>query len=857
VAGNFNRHKSFFAPIARHLAAIAISALAGVLPARAADTAYLKEMPSASRVLQEIKGSDERDTAAKQAGAFTLLIRMMDIRIGDVNANLNRENLPAPERQLMESYYAASGNVLNAVRAKFDPKCQGPNCESGKFNLQIATYQSSSALQAEVNKFFSAQWLADYQRDNQRMQASLTTQNKQQQTRDQAAADAQARALAAQNAAAAAQNATPGQSWDQFMNQYLGYMVFGGLVALYFRRRSTRKVREKKAADTRSLAEFERLNAAMHAMQETNDKDMARLGGASKEARSARIEDIFNRKTETMSMTLSDKADVDSKKVWGTIARPLAAMQARERETLRAAYHLYNLGEMEPNEFYFARAALIFGDGKAQDSGAGWNIPAEGYSQVTDFAQAMKKYLGLTAESAISLVLQKLESSLTNQPNQPTIKLLKERLLGGGTASLSSTADFTTAQNPDQPALILEISEESGNPVVFTREGSAITIAPPGSGKTQCHVFPTLLTWKGPAVVLDVKGEIYAGTSKWRKENVGPVYKFSPLDPSSSASWNPLTAVRSDPENLWEDSRFLADMMMVPSNTKDPFWDNRARDVLTAAIARTCLEPDPSKRSLGDVLDVFHGVGWDKFIMTLQMAVDIRSMTRAGSSLKDMEPKTRDGVLQTGLSSLSAWDGDRIERATRKSDWSPLDLRGGKNPTIYICLRPNEVDSYISVLRVFIAQHIRALISTLPPHGSAPILFLLDEFPRLHKMPPIQEALDLGRQYGIRLWMFAQSLGQLEDAYESVAEGMVGSCAIRMYMNPSLHDETAQKLSDQIGMQEGVLDNTRQKIVEAPVLAGPEYKDSVIVMATGFKPFRLKKSFAYADPAIKARMGSL
>jgi hypothetical protein len=55
----------------------------------------------------------------------------------------------------------------------------------------------------------------------------------------------------------------------------------------------------------------------------------------------------------------------------------------------------------------------------------------------------------------------------------------------------------------------------------------------------------------------------------------------------------------------------------------------------------------------------------------------------------------------------------------------------------------------------------------------------------------------------------------------------------------------------------GVLDSMRQKIVEAPVLAGPDYKDYVIVMATGFKPFRVKKSFAYADPAIKSRMGSL
>ena len=809
--------------------------------AAARDTSYLKEMPQAQRVLQEIRGSDPQDTAAKQAAAFTLLVRMMNARIGDRGANLNPGNLSPPELQLLQSYIAAAGSVQLPVRAKFDARCQGANCDSTKFNRLIASYQGSKELEGEVERFFTPQWVNDYRRADAAMQASV---------------DAQTRALANQPQPQFVPQG-PGaiELATSFVSDNSGYIVFGGLVALYLRRRSTRKRREKQRIADQAAYEVGRQNASIAAFREVSDKEMARLG-ATKEARRARIEEVFTRKTETLSMTLSNHAENNNSSVTGTIARPLAAMQARERETLRAAYHLYNLGEMTANDFYLARLALTFGDGKAQDSNSAWNVPAIGMAEVTDLTQAIKRYTGLTSESAISLVLRQLENSVGRLPNDPTIKLLKERLLGGGAASLSSTADFMAAQDEKKPFLILGISEENSKPVIFTGEGSVITIAPPGSGKTQCHVFPTLLTWKGPAVVLDVKGEIYAGTSKWRKDNVGPVYKFSPLDPASSASWNPLTAVRSNSDYLWEDSRFLADMMMVPSNTKDPFWENRARDVLTAAIARTCLNPDPLKRSLADVLDVFHGVGWDKFVMSLQMAVDIRSMTRAGSSLKEMEPKTRDGVLQTGLSSLSAWDGDRLERATRKSDWDPLDLRSGKNPTIYICLKPNEIESYISVLRVFIAQHIRALEATLPARDAPPILFLLDELPRLRHMPPVEEALEVGRQYGIHLWMFAQSLGQLKNAYEN-AEGMVGSCALRMYMNPSLHDETAQKISDDIGMQEGVLDNTRQKIVEAPVLAGPEYKDYVIAMASGFRPFRVRKSFAYADQVIKSRMGSL
>ena len=576
--------------------------------------------------------------------------------------------------------------------------------------------------------------------------------------------------------------------------------------------------------------------------------------GKTEEERTKRIDAVFDKRSD--SITFSTNHKMSGGKYMGfEMLRSLAAMSPREREALRIAYHLFNIGELEWNNFYWIRLALIFGEGKGQLVG-NYNMLGYGESAI----EAIRQYMDpVTTEGAVTLALNHLEKVAQRKPDHPVIKKLMGKLMAGNSSDggLASTEQFRETQAAaQQPGVILGDAEDVGETLKYTGEGSLITVAPPGSGKTQCHVFPTLLTWPGPAVVLDVKGEIYAGTSKWRAENVGPVYKFSPLDPANSHCYNPLTAVRSDPDYLWEDARFLADMMMVPTGAKDPFWENRARDILTAAIAKVCLEEDPTKRPISHVMDIFHGVGWDSFVRALQARVDIPSMSRAGNSLGNMDAKTRDGVLQTGLSSLSAWDGDRIARATKRSDWSPLDLRSGKNPTVYICLKPNEVESYISVLRVFIAQHIRQLTTELPPRDALPILFVLDELPRLRQMPPVEEALEIGRQYGIKLWMFTQSVGQLQNAYPN-ADGMIGSCAVRMYMNPSLHDGTAQKISDDIGMQESVLDGTRQKIVEPNVLAGPEYKDYVIVMAAGMKPMRLKKHFAYKDETIRSRMGSL
>lgn len=583
--------------------------------------------------------------------------------------------------------------------------------------------------------------------------------------------------------------------------------------------------------------------------------------GTTTEERVKGIDTFFDEKTGSLSATIRNRTHNHYWVERATMDRPLSAMSGREREALRASFQLANIGEFgESINFYLSRAELIFGDGKALITDTGeckrWRSGQSESWEACPVPEALKGCLD-SAESAVSHVLLHVGNTFKRLPDHPVLKRLNERLIGGGAESLSSVEGLTgLSEDMERPALVLGDSVDTGKLVRFDGEGSAITVAPPGSGKTQCHVFPTMLTWKGPAVVLDVKGEIYAGTSKWRAENVGPVYKFSPLDPEHSHKYSPLTLVRSDPDYLWEDSRFLADMMMIPTGAGDPFWENRARDVLTAAIARSCLTDDPAKRSMESVIDVFHGVGWDKFTRDLQARVDIRSMTRAGTSLGEMERKTRDSVLQTGLSSLSAWDGDRIARSTVKSDWSPVDLRNGSNATVYICLKPNEVESYISILRVFIAQHIRALTSVLPPRGAAPILFMLDELPRLRQMPPVEEALEIGRQYGIKLWMFTQSVGQLKNAYSN-GDGMLGSCAVRMYMNPSLHDATAQKLSDDIGFQESVLDGTRQKIVEPAVLAGPDYKDYVIVMAGGAKPFRVKKHFAWQDQELAGRMGSL
>ena len=69
-----------------------------------------------------------------------------------------------------------------------------------------------------------------------------------------------------------------------------------------------------------------------------------------------------------------------------------------------------------------------------------------------------------------------------------------------------------------------------------------------------------------------------------------------------------------------------------------------------------------------------------------------------------------------------------------------------------------------------------------------------------------------------------------------------------------LNDEFTTRLSDQLGYRHDALGNDKEKLVSPLELAGPKYQDLILVLATGTKPARVKKKFAYQDTVLLERM---
>lgn len=546
-----------------------------------------------------------------------------------------------------------------------------------------------------------------------------------------------------------------------------------------------------------------------------------------------------------------------------SLSRALSSMPANEVEWLRYLGLFRNYDLIDGQLASEIRVAILYNDGggtidvqhsswsRGYGTKFGLKGPNDGVAHVLGRSGCDRKL------AAVSKLFQAFSLLENEHPDFPVVKEFRMRVMGGE-GWLSEHQLAGTVYSTKGEGLFLGLTED-GQRISFNGEGSLVTIAPSGSGKTQCHVFPNLLSYKGPAIVLDVKGECWEQTSAWRAKNVGEkVIRFSPLDAAKSARFNPLQCIKADFDTVWEECRIISHMLIVPKSEREPIWEDRARDLVQGVLAWLVMYCKPEERTMGTVMRTVSMAQdcWEPFMRAAESAKKLPPLQDLHSVITEewRDIKYRNSVFDSARQHLSVWQGPQIKRVTEVCDWMPQVLMDGSRATIYICVGPREIESYAPVLRVFLTVHLNEMMRTLPPRERETVLFMLDELPRLGRMEPVQTALEVGRQYGIKLWMFGQNVGQFTTAYED-GLGLLGNCAVRLYMNPSMQDGVAARLAEELGYARGILDNDRQLKVEPAVLAGPEYADLQLALARGTLPLKLKKSFAHNNPEFSGRMG--
>ncbi len=406
-----------------------------------------------------------------------------------------------------------------------------------------------------------------------------------------------------------------------------------------------------------------------------------------------------------------------------------------------------------------------------------------------------------------------------------------------------------------------------------------LCFAPTRSGKGVGLVVPSLLTWPGSAIVHDIKGENWTLTSGFRSHH-GRVLLFDPTNPKSSA-YNPLLEVR---RGEWEvrDVQNIADILVDPEGSLDKrnHWEKTSHSLLVGAILHVLYAGDD--KTLAGVA-AFLSDPKRPIESTLAAMMTTSHLGEAGphpviaSAARELLNKSdneRSGVLSTAMSFLGLYRDPVVAEVTRRCDWRIADMVGEKLPTsLYLVVPPSDINRTKPLIRLILNQIGRRLTEDLQAKGDRHrLLLMLDEFPALGRLDFFESALAFMAGYGLKAFLIAQSLNQIEKAY-GPNNSILDNCHVRVSF--ATNDErTAKRVSDALGtatemkamknyaghrlspwlghLMVSRSETARQLLTPGEIMQLPPSDE--IVMVAGIPPIRAKKARYYEDARFRERL---
>ena len=405
-----------------------------------------------------------------------------------------------------------------------------------------------------------------------------------------------------------------------------------------------------------------------------------------------------------------------------------------------------------------------------------------------------------------------------------------------------------------------------------------LCFAPTRSGKGVGLVVPSLLTWGGSVLVHDIKGENWTLTGGWRAR-FGPVLKFDPTD-VCSAAYNPLMEVRAGPLEV-RDVQNIADILVDPEGALERrnHWEKTSHALLVGAILHVLYaEPDKTLAGVATFLsDPERPIEATLRRMLTPPHRDGRPhpvIAAAARELLNKSENERSGVLSTAMSFLGLYRDPVVAEVTSRCDWRITDLVEGDKPvSLYLVVPPSDINRTKPLIRLILNQVGRRLTEDLQAGARRRrLLFLLDEFPALGRLDFFETALAFMAGYGLKAFLIAQSLNQIDKAY-GPNNAILDNCHVRVAF--ATNDErTARRLSETLGTATelramrnyaghrlspwlGHLMVSRQETARLLLTPGEVMQlpaSEALVLVSAHPPLRVKKARYYLDPQLSSRI---
>ena len=399
----------------------------------------------------------------------------------------------------------------------------------------------------------------------------------------------------------------------------------------------------------------------------------------------------------------------------------------------------------------------------------------------------------------------------------------------------------------------------------------ALIVAPTGRGKGVGFVIPNLLTYKGSAVVLDVKGENFRETSRFRASMGDKVFRFAPTDwDRPTHRYNPLAriAAMTNPDRQQMELKLTAKLFLQTDNEK---LSGLLAGGIDLFVAAGLLAFERGVPTIGEIYRITAS-GGDKQKEYLKRAQEVKNTS--AKLIFERMASTNNDTLTSYLSllmtsGLDTWDNRAIDAATATSDFSFRDIRRRPH-AIYLVVESEMIRPLAPLIRLFFSDLIASLQAQEPGDDEPwPVMIMLDEFDRLGKMPIVAESIKTLRSFGGNLAIVTQTIPALDEIYgENTRRSLQGGAGVKLYLTPS-EQKTIEELSQAVGKTtKRVVTRSRavgrnpfegrsvsERTEDTPLLTEDQARrmdlDEVILVIDAQMPIRARRIKYFEDPALK------
>ena len=358
-----------------------------------------------------------------------------------------------------------------------------------------------------------------------------------------------------------------------------------------------------------------------------------------------------------------------------------------------------------------------------------------------------------------------------------------------------------------------------------------LCFAPTRSGKGVGLILPTLLSWSGSSLTLDIKGENWALTAGYRQSQGHKVLRFEPSDASGSGcAFNPLDEIRLTSLEAVSDVQNMA-LMLVDPNGKglEDHWTKAAFAFFSGLILHCCvmvrhehgrmptlqeltlMMSDPARTTtelLDEMMATPHADLFHEFAPDADARVGDSCHIFIASSAREMASKAENeasGVLSSALVNMALYRDPIVNINTSRSDFHIHDLMNHDVPLdLYLVVNPDAIDRMRPLLRLIIDLIIRRVCAKMEfAEGTSKagykhrLLMMLDEFTSLGKLPIVEKAIAYIAGYGGKMYIIVQDTKQLNGVYGK-DNAIMANCHVRIAYAPN-DPETAELLSKMTG----------------------------------------------------------